>query len=544
MYAPRVTYQYLGQSMADSNWWRGSVTYQIYPRSFMDSDADGIGDLRGIAEKLGYVADLGVDAIWLSPIFTSPMKDMGYDVSDYRDIDPSFGTLDDFDKLVTRAHDLGLKVIIDQVISHSSDQHPFFTESRSNRNNPKSDWYVWADPNPDGTAPNNWQAIFGGIAWEWDPRRRQYYFHNFLKEQPDFNFHNPAVQDYLLSTMRFWLERGVDGFRLDTVNFYFHDQLLRNDAADYRAKDGPEIRPYEMQYHLFSKNQPENLNFLKRIRALLDEFDARTTVGEVGDSHQGIELMGAYTTGERLHMAYSFNMLSPDFTPKHFRSQIEDFFERAPDGWPCWAFSNHDVQRHMTRWEKYGVDQSSLAKQAAALLLSFEGSICLYQGEELGQTETELTFDEITDPTAIAFWPEDKGRDGCRTPMVWNKNAANAGFSTANSTWLPVKEPQASRAADTQINDPNSVHTFYKEMLGLRKSSKALRTGKTRFLPTGETVLGFVRGGEILCVFNLSAKEQSCSIDLTVDPILSAKTKLVDGKCELGPNGFLIARLT
>ena len=268
--------------MKNNDWWRGSVTYQIYPRAFMDANDDGVGDIQGITDRLDHIASLGVDAIWLSPIFRSPMKDMGYDVSDYLDIDPSFGDMADFDAMVAKAHDLGLKVIIDQVLSHSSDQHPYFEASKQSRTNDKSDWYVWADPNPDGTAPNNWQAIFGGIAWEWEPRRRQYYFHNFLKEQPDFNFHNPDVQDYLLETMRFWLERGVDGFRLDTVNFYFHDALLRDDAADYRLKKSQEVRPYDMQYHLFSKGQPENMDFLKRIRSLMDEYDARTTVGEVG----------------------------------------------------------------------------------------------------------------------------------------------------------------------------------------------------------------------------------------------------------------------
>ena len=232
-----------GMEATMADWWRGAVIYQIYPRSFQDSNGDGIGDLRGITERLPYVADLGVDAIWLSPIFTSPMADMGYDVSDYTDIDPIFGSLADFDAMVARAHELGLKVIIDQVLSHSSIEHPFFKESRSSRDNPKADWYVWADPKHDGSPPNNWLSVFGGRAWAWEPRRHQYYLHNFLAEQPDFNFHNLEVQDWLLSTMRFWLERGVDGFRLDTVNFYFHDKLLRDDPADFRRKDKPECEP-------------------------------------------------------------------------------------------------------------------------------------------------------------------------------------------------------------------------------------------------------------------------------------------------------------
>jgi alpha-glucosidase len=527
--------------MANKNWWRGSVTYQIYPRSYQDSNGDGIGDIPGIISRLEHIAALGVDAIWLSPIFTSPMADMGYDVSNYTDIDPTFGTLADFDAMVARAHELGLKVIIDQVLSHSSNKHPFFLESRMSRDNPRADWYVWADPNPDGTVPNNWQAIFGGIAWEWEPRRQQYYFHNFLKEQPDFNFHNPDVQDWLLNTMRFWLDRGVDGFRLDTVNFYFHDKLLRNDAADFRVKERRDWKPYDMQYHLFSKNQPENMVFLQRMRALLDEYDARTLVGEVGENHHAVEIMGAYTSGHRLHMAYSFEMLKFTFSAAHFRKQVEDFFRIAPEGWPCWAFSNHDVVRHVTRWAPYGADQDSLAKLSCALLLSLQGSICLYQGEELGQTETDLNYDELTDPQGLTFWPEDKGRDGCRTPMVWNAAASNAGFSFANATWLPVKSPQAARAVDTQSGKSDSVLAFYRQMLALRRGSVDLLAGATVFLDTPEPVLAFTRGAATLCVFNLSAETQTVDIAVAGTTTLSLNATVADAGIELGPNGFLIA---
>ncbi|MEO1960970.1 MAG: alpha-amylase family glycosyl hydrolase, partial [Paracoccus sp. (in: a-proteobacteria)] len=282
-------------------WWRDAVIYQIYPRSFQDDDGDGIGDLKGIARRLGHVADLGADAIWLSPIFTSPMKDMGYDVSDYTGIDPLFGTIADFDALVARAHDLGLKVIIDQVLSHTSDKHPWFEQSRQDRGNPRADWYVWAEPNPDGTPPSNWPSVFGGPAWEWEPRRRQYYLHNFLIQQPDLNFHHRPVQDALLDTMRFWLERGVDGFRLDTVNYYFHDDRLRDNPPN-PDHDGPET--YGYQRHIYSKNRPDNIAFLKRMRALTDEYDGRMMVGEVGDGGQtAIDIMAEYTAGnDRLHM--------------------------------------------------------------------------------------------------------------------------------------------------------------------------------------------------------------------------------------------------
>ncbi|MEZ5448718.1 MAG: alpha-amylase family glycosyl hydrolase [Thiolinea sp.] len=526
-----------------NEWWRGSVTYQIYPRSFQDSNGDGIGDLPGITERLPYVAELGVDAIWLSPIFTSPMADMGYDVANYTDIDPQFGTLADFDRMVEVAHELGLKVIIDQVLSHSSSQHPFFQESRQSRDNPKADWYVWADPKPDGSPPNNWLAVFGGIAWQWEPRRHQYYFHNFLVEQPDFNFHNPEVQDWHLDNMRFWLERGVDGFRLDTVNLYFHDALLRNDAADYRRKAEPEWNPYNMQYHLFSKNQPENLAFLERMRALLDEYDGRTMVGEMGESHHPIRMMGEYTTGKRLHMCYSFEMLGPDYTAQHFRSRVEDFFQGAPKGWPCWAFSNHDVIRHLSRWQASGRDRAALAKQAAALLLSLEGSVCLYQGEELGQTETDLEYHELTDPQGINFWPENKGRDGCRTPMTWDAAEPHAGFTTG-TPWLPVKAPQIEQAAAAQLDRDDSVQAFYRQMLAFRKQHACLRTGRSQFFDLPEPLLAFSRGGQMLCVFNLSADNQQLVLDGDTECLLSEQAKQDGAQLELGGNGFALLKIS
>ncbi|RNF36153.1 alpha-glucosidase [Paracoccus methylarcula] len=522
-----------------AEWWRDAVIYQIYPRSFQDSDGDGLGDLKGITQRLDHVAGLGVDAIWLSPIFTSPMKDMGYDVSDYTDIDPLFGTLADFDALVARAHELGLKVIIDQVISHSSDKHPWFAESRQSRDNPRADWYVWADPNPDGTPPNNWPSVFGGPAWEWEPRRRQYYLHNFLIEQPDLNMHNPAVQDALLETMRFWLERGVDGFRLDTVNYYFHDAELRDNPPN-PDHTGPET--YGFQQHVHSKNRPENIGFLKRMRALTDEYDARMMVGEVGDGGQtAIDIMAEYTTGsDRLHMCYSFEMLSPDFTAAHFRRCIEGVQKGAPDGHSCWSFSNHDVIRHVTRWQDHAGNPDALARQAAAMLLSFPGTICLYQGEELGQTETELVYEELTDPPALRFWPEVKGRDGCRTPMAWDADAPNAGFSTANP-WLPVKAAQAGRAVSIQQADNDSVLAAYRATLSFRKSQTPLRMGQTEFLGLPEPILAFRRihdGEALTCVFNLSQTPRQLTV--TGGASLSGPThaSLSEDRLDLPANGF------
>ena len=528
------------------DWWRGGTIYQIYPRSFQDSNGDGVGDLPGITKRLDHVASLNVDAIWLSPFFTSPMADMGYDVSDYRDVDPVFGTLGDFRALVDRAHELGLKVIIDQVISHSSDQHPWFAESRADRTNPKADWYVWADPQPDGSPPSNWLAVFGGSAWQWDARRRQYYLHNFLKEQPDFNFHNTAVQDAHLDTLRFWMELGVDGFRLDTVNYYFHDQQLRDNGPapkDETATDNrPPANPYGMQDHVYSKTRPENVAFLERMRAVTDEHGA-AMVGEVGDPDwRAIDVMAEYTRGtKRLHMAYSFDMLGNQFTPAFYRKKIEGFFQGAPDGWPCWSFSNHDVRRHVSRWAEHGTSEEAIAKLAISMLASFQGSIGIYQGEELGQSETELEFHELTDPAGINFWPDEKGRDGCRTPMVWAAQAPHGGFTTG-TPWLPVKAPQAENAADRQDTDPASVLNHYRAVLAFRKGSEVLLKGDTTFLDAPAHVLAFRRslgGKSLICLFNLRATP--AALTLSGDyAVTGPSADQPDGTAlTLSPNGFV-----
>jgi alpha-glucosidase len=503
----------------DADWWRGAVIYQIYPRSFQDHNGDGIGDLVGITERLDYVADLGVDAIWLSPFFTSPMKDFGYDVSNYRDVDPLFGTIGDFDRLVEKAHSLKLKVIIDQVISHCSDKHPWFSESRINRTNDKQDWFVWADPRPDGTPPNNWLSIFGGSAWTWDSRRMQYYMHNFLASQPDLNFHNPAVQDAQLDNMRFWLERGIDGFRLDTVNFYFHSLGLESNPVvkpeDFNASTAPAVNPYNFQEHLYDKSQPENATFMERIRSLLDEYGAKTSVGEIGDSQHQLEVMGAYTSGtNRLHMAYTFDYLGGEFSASHFRRAIEATEASAPDGWICLAFSNHDVVRHISRWATHG-QQEAFTRLACTMLLSMRGSVCLYQGEELGLTEAELAFEDLVDPYGIEFWPQFKGRDGCRTPMVWQTQSALGGFTTATRAWLPVPADHMTKAVDRQATDPASVLAHYRAMLAFRRAHPALVSGSIETRDAPEGVLAFVRADaseQLYCVFNMS--ERPVTVDL------------------------------
>ncbi len=494
--------------MTSKQWWRGAVVYQIYPRSFLDTNADGVGDLPGILQKLGYIASLGVDAIWVSPFFKSPMADFGYDIADYRDVDPLFGTLEDFDRLLQRAHALGLKVMIDQVLSHCSEAHAWFQESRESRDNPKADWFVWADAKADGTPPNNWLSLFGGVAWKWEPRRGQYYLHNFLDSQPDLNFHNPEVQAAQLDNVRFWLDRGVDGFRLDAINFCFHDAQLRDNPPK-----PPELRtgrgfspdnPYAFQYHHFNNTQPENLVFLEHLRRLLDGYPDIGALGEIS-SEDSLATTAEYCNDQRLHMGYSFELLTEDCSAGYIRATVEALEARMTEGWPCWAISNHDVQRAVTRW---GGAQASdeLARQLVALVCSLRGSVCLYQGEELGLPEADVPFEALQDPYGKAFWPTFKGRDGCRTPMPWD-GSRHAGFSDAPA-WLPVPDAHRERSVATQEVQPDSVLHAVRAFLGWRKLQPALVAGSIRFMDAPEPLLAFVReqdGQRLLLAFNLSA---------------------------------------
>ncbi|TWB24442.1 alpha-glucosidase [Nitrospirillum amazonense] len=485
-------------------WWRGAAIYQIYPRSFADANNDGVGDLPGITRHLDHVASLGVDAIWLSPFFTSPMRDFGYDVSDFRDVDPLFGTLADFDALVARAHALNLKVIIDQVYSHTSDQHAWFQESRQDRTNPKADWYVWADAKPDGSPPCNWQSVFGGPAWTWDARRRQYYLHNFLTEQPDLNVHNPVVQDALLDVARFWLDRGVDGFRLDAINFSMHDPAFTDNPVN-PDPHALRTRPFDFQLHSKNMSHPDIPKFLERIRGVLDSYGGdRFTVAEVGGPDADRE-MKAFTAGDtRLNSAYDFSFLYADtLTPALVRKALELWPDEPGLGWPSWAFSNHDAPRCVSRWAK-PQDRAAFARMAALLLVTLRGNIFLYQGEELALTQVPIPFEQLQDPEAIANWPLTLGRDGARTPMPWTSGAPNAGFSTAQP-WLPVGADHDAMAVDRQQADPHSHLALTRRVLGLRKTHEALAVGDMRFIETGEHVLAFERshGDEtLLCLFN------------------------------------------
>ncbi len=492
-------------------WWRGAVLYQIYPRSFQDSNGDGVGDLQGIIQRLDHVASLGVDGIWLSPVFRSPMTDFGYDVSDYCDIDPLFGTLSDFDDLIAACHARGLKLIIDQVYSHTSDEHPWFTESRGSRDNPKADWYVWADPKPDGGAPNNWQAVFGGQAWTWDSRRRQYYLHNFLTSQPDLNLHNPDVQDAILDVARFWLDRGVDGFRLDVADFYTHDQLLRDNPPS-GVTDSP--KPWAMQRHLYNIDQPETLPFIERLRAVTDEKPGRMMVAELA-SDLSLKCMADYTQGDhRFHTAYSFVFLGPKFGATFVKRQVELLAAEGLDAWPSWAFSNHDVVRVATRW---GVGKPRhFLKTLIALLTTLRGTAFLYQGEELGLPQADVPFERLQDPEGITFWPGYKGRDGCRTPMVWSAGATQAGFSPVEP-WLPLEPAHLPLAVDRQDLDQDSVLAFTRRWLAWRKAQDVLKTGPLTFIDLMGRTLAFIRGegsDRLLFLFNLGDEPTRTALPL------------------------------
>jgi alpha-glucosidase len=533
----------------DPDWWRGAAIYQIYPRSYQDSNGDGIGDLAGITERLPHIAALGVDAIWISPFFPSPMKDFGYDVSNYCDIDPMFGTLDDFDRLVTRAHGLGLRVMIDLVLSHTSDQHPWFRESRRDRSNPKADWYVWAEPKPDGTPPNNWLAVFGGSAWQWDGRRRQYYLHNFLTSQPDLNFHHMPVQEALLEVARFWLERGVDGFRLDTINFYIADKYLRDNPylpPELRNDSiAPSVNPYNHQLHLFSKNQPENLDFLRKFRAVLNLYGA-AAVGEVGDAQRGLEIMAEYTSGgDKVQMCYPFDMLQPR---RLTADLLAECFARmqaaAPDAWPCWSYSNHDTVRHVTRW---GLSDQA-ARTYAALIVTLRGSLCLMQGEELGWPEAEIAHEDLQDPYGIEFWPEFKGRDGCRTPMVWQGDNEGGGFTTAAKPWLPITAPHRAASVAAQAADPASMLHHYRACLAFRRAHPVLVRGGMS-LPVAEgPVATFTRSDAtttIFCAFNLGDGPATARLPpgnwAPLGAELGGQSWGLDGTVDLGPWAFALA---
>lgn len=485
-------------------WWRGAIIYQIYPRSFFDTNQDGIGDLKGITQKLEYIASLGVEAIWLSPFFTSPMDDFGYDVSDYWDVDPIFGTLDDFINLLDRAHALDLKVIIDQVYSHTSDQHKWFMESRQNNTNPKADWYVWADPKEDGSPPNNWLAVFGGVCWTWDSRRQQYYLHNFLTSQPDLNVHNKEVQDALLGVAKFWLDMGVDGFRLDALNFAMHDPALRDNPPAPWEKNPP-TRPYDFQHHSKNQSHPDIPHFIDKIRVTTNNYANIFTVAEVAGPDALAEMKEYTANNSRLNSAYSFDFLYADkINNEVVKKSVSAWTGSEGEGWPSWAFSNHDAPRAISRWANEN-NQDQAAKFYLMLLFSLRGNAFLYQGEELGLPQAEVAFENLQDPEAIDNWPLTLGRDGARTPMPWDTTNRHAGFSQAKP-WLPVDPNHIPLCVKNQEENPDSVLHFTRKLIQLRKNNPALKLGSIKFHHNPRGPLVFSRqhdGDELLCVFNM-----------------------------------------
>ena len=488
-------------------WWRGASIYQVYPRSFADSNGDGIGDLPGITGKLDYVASLGVDAVWLSPFFTSPMKDFGYDVADYCGVDPIFGTLDDFDALVAKAHLVGLKLLIDQVYSHTSDLHAWFATSRASRDNAKADWYVWADAKADGTPPNNWQSVFGGAAWTWDARRGQYYMHNFLSSQPQLNVHNPVVQDALLDVARFWLERGVDGFRVDAINFAMHDPELK-DNPPAPAGNGVRTRPFDFQLKVHNQSHPGIPAFIKRIRALTDSYPDRFTVAEVGGPEPDRE-MKAFTAGEtHFNSAYGFNFLyAEQLTPALVREALEAWPDTDGIGWPSWAFSNHDAPRWISRWAPEGA-RDAYARMVMMLFACLRGNVILWQGEELGLTQVDIPFDKLQDPEAIANWPLTLSRDGTRTPMPWSAEALNGGFSVAEP-WLPLGSDHQAMSVDRQELDADSMLALTRNLIALRNANEAMLIGDLHIIEAQSDLLVFERVSAIqhvVCAFNMGGE--------------------------------------
>ena len=506
----------------DFIWWRDGIIYQIYPRSFADSNNDGIGDLPGITGKLNYLQALGVDAIWLSPIYPSPDVDFGYDVADYTAIDPKFGTMEDFDELVKEAKNRDIHILLDLVLNHTSDQHAWFLESKKSRDNPYHDWYLWHDPKPNGDPPNNWVAIFGGSGWEWDPELEQYYYHMFYKEQPDVNWSNPAVRAAMLDVFRFWLDKGVDGFRLDVFNEYFKDPEFPDNPTQYG------MRPFDRQQHIYDVSQPEMYPLLKEIRAILDQYQETYAVGEtfLADTVQTASYIGK----DKLHAAFNFEFAENRWHPKRFLNSALSWYEAlSSEAWPNNFLSNHDMKRAASRY-CFGEDDRR-AKVAAAMLLTLKGTPFIYYGEEIGLRDIPIRKKEdIKDPVGKLFWPLYKGRDGCRAPMQWSSER-HAGFSQVDS-WLPVHNNYPTRNVTRQESDPDSLLNFFKDIIRIRKSSKALQHGD--FMPLDKNprfILAFQREFEDDCVVvALNFSSRKLDFDLPEGTWLS----LIDGSTSSG----------
>jgi alpha-glucosidase len=489
-------------------WWRGATVYQVYVRSFADSNGDGVGDFAGLISKLEYIAALGVDAIWLSPIHPSPNRDWGYDVSDYNTVNTEYGSEADFDRLLRESHARGLKIMTDEVLAHTSDEHAWFVESLGGGD--KAGWYVWAPPREDGTPPNNWLSAFGGPAWSYHPARRACYHHKFLRQQPKLNWCDAGARAAALNVLDSWLKRGVDGFRLDVANAFLHDAALRdNPAVPQSERNGRYwARAANMQWHRHDSNLEENVQVLNEIRTRVERYAGRFVMGEFSEDP---ERCGAFASpSEGLHSGYSFplllaSVLGPDFVREQYA-----MLARFPAHWPSIAFSNHDVIRTLTR---FGGENAppALARLLLALLVSLKGTLLLYQGEELGLPEAALRRNQIRDPIGDLYYPLYRGRDGCRTPMPWDDAAPNLGF-TIGTPWLPLAPEHRALAVALQERDPQSTLSYARRLLTARRSSDALRLGDIEFLDAPPPVLTFLRTHEherMLCVFNMSDDESS-----------------------------------
>ncbi len=484
----------MGQLNPDSRWWKEGVIYQIYPRSFYDASGDGVGDLPGITAKLEYLKNLGVSGIWISPINESPMFDFGYDISDYRKIDPVFGSMEDFRELVREAHGRGIGVVMDMVLNHSSHLHPWFMESRSSRDSRYRDFYTWKDPAPGGGPPNRWKGAFGGSAWTFDETTGQYYLHSFLPEQPDLNWRNPRCRQALFSELRFWLDEGVDGFRLDVINLIGKDPEFRNNPFSF----GWPPRPYEMERHIHDRNHPDTHLFLKELRAVLDGYPGSFAVGEIFlDQPVDQDLAASFTgKGDELHLAFDFSFTFNSWSASSFASILEGQYRASSSygGTPCFVFSNHDVERAVSRYGG-GRNRDAISRLLGLILLSQGGTPFLYMGEELGMENGPVPHSRLADPVGKRYWPFHKGRDGERLPMQWS-GRAGAGFSADPSAeaWLPLHPDWKRVNAADQTDADDSLFSLFRNLISLRKKSGALRTGGFSLFDTGnDSVLSYRR---------------------------------------------------
>ena len=490
----------------DGLWWQQGIFYQVYPRSFQDTNDDGIGDLKGIIARLPYLTDLGIDAIWLSPIFPSPMADFGYDISDYTGIDPLFGTMADSDALITEAHRRGLRLILDLVPNHSSDQHPWFIESRSSRHNPKRDWYLWRDGGSDGGPPNNWLSEFGGSAWQYDATTGQYYYHAFLPEQPDLNWRNPAVRDAIHDVMRFWLRRGVDGFRVDVIWHLIKDSAFRDNPPNPDYRDGQP--PHRKLLPLHTADQSEVHEAIAGMRRVVDEFEQRVLIGEI---YLPIERLVAYYGRDLLgtHLPFNFTLLSVRWTARDIEKIIAEYERALPRGaWPNWVLGNHDGPRIASR---VGKDQ---ARVAAMLLLTLRGTPTLYYGDEIGMQQVAIALDQVRDPFERNVPGLGVGRDGCRTPMQWDATP-NAGFSTV-APWLPLAADSPHENVRNLAADPTSILGLYKRLIELRKQRHELAWGSFELIAAKDDLLVYRRRSghsSIMIALNLGPEPASLAFD-------------------------------